>query len=240
MSGTGPIHSCLKPLDYLSTDAITDLKAGVPCVTAEGKAAHWEGMPEDSKVACEFVAKGRIWFPQKGVTRKLAGALADPVQITKLLSGVEGAKNMHQLEDGDPAVLNHVYTLEAGINFQFLSDVEIRDVHYGVDIEQMMMNNFNTWVIPQDLFPDFDTGQPKRTDTLKSYEGRIEILEIANGTVIVMEFSAMISNVQAPNCNFAAGSTSVSDMIPGFIGGNRAVKRQIETRLKNLYERAVE
>lgn len=239
MSGTGPIHFYPKPLNYFPADTITDLDAGVPYVTATGKAKKWEGMPADSKVSCEFKAKGKIWFPQKGVARKLAWALADPVQVPQLLSGVEGAKDLHKLEDADASVLNHVYTLEAGLDFQFLSDVTIRDVNYGVIVEQTMMDHFNAWVMSEDMFSDRETGQPKRTDTLKNYEGRIEILEIANGTVIVMEFSAMISNVQAPDCDYAAGSARISDMIPDFLHGDRAVKRQMEARLKNLYQKAI-
>lgn len=234
MSDISRINGSWKPPSYLPTAEITDREAGIPYVKSAGKEAAWDGMPGDSKLSCQFKAKGILWFPRKGLVPKLFAALKDPANHPRLLSGVEAAKAMHQLEDADPVVLHHVYSLQAGIDFQYLSDVVAHDVRYGVIFEQKKMENISDWVAHEDLFPE------KRTDTLKSYEGRIELLEIANGTVIVMEFSALISNIKAPDCDFAAGSTAVSGLIPGFIGGDRAVRLQMEARLKNLYRFALQ
>lgn len=238
MSGAQVINSFWRRPAYLPADEVRGLDAGIPRVEAKGKEKTWEGMPADSKLACEFLAKGTVWFPQKGVRSRLFTALTDATQTPKLLSGVENSRDVTLVEDSEPGVLSHVLSLQAGLDFQYLSRIVARDLRYGVVFEQKLVS-LDGWVPAEDLFLDEKTGAPKRTDTLKEFEGRIEILEIANGTVIVMEFSALIANVHAPNCDLAAGSHTVSDYVPSFIGGDRAVKRQIEARLKNLYKKAI-
>lgn len=229
MSHLKPIGETLGKPFYLAADTLTDLPPGQPVVTSEGKPDRWEGMPEDAGLVCSLRAMGKIWIPKKGVAHKIYEALADPKNHPKLLRGVEDSKNVRTLEDADPAVLLHVHNLQDGDGFQFLSEIVARDIGYGVVYVQKSMGPILDWVAPEDLFPE------RRTDTLKSYEGQIQILEVANGTVIVMEFSGAIARIHAPNCDYAADS----DWFPNLFGGDHAVKQRIEARLENLYRLAV-
>lgn len=236
MGETQTIDTAFVRPAYLPTDMITDMDGGEPVVKAEGKPTEWEGMPRDKGIGCSFEAVGKIWFPKKGVVEKLHKALTNPANHRHLLTGVADSKNVRTLEDADPAVLFHAHNLQAGKDFQFLNDLTVRDVGYGVVFIQKSMEDTAAWVLPEDLFPG------KRTDLLKNYDGQIQILEIANGTVIVMEFGARMAGVEAPNCHWAADSALMSTAGLPLLSwplSRNAVKQRLESRLKNLYRLAV-
>lgn len=236
MSGTRPIDTAFVPPAYLPADTITDMDGGEPVVKAAGKPTQWGGMPRDKGIACSFNAVGKIWFPKTGVVQKLYKALTNPSNHPRLLSGITDSKNLRALEDSDPRILFHVHNLQAGKNFQFLNDMTVRDVGYGVVFVQKIMEEPAAWVFPEDFF------EAKRTDLLKDFFGNIQILEIANGTVIVMEFSARMAGVEAPNCNWAADSALMSTAglpVLSWPLSGEAVKQRIESRLRNLHRLAV-
>lgn len=236
MGGTKPIDPLFARPQYFPADSIATMDEGEPVVEAAGEPAEWEGAPHDKGITCSFEAVGKIWFPKKGVAQKLYKALSNPATHARLLTGVTGSKNVRTLEDADPTILLHAHNLQAGKDFQFLNDMTVRDVGYGVVFVQKSMEDTAAWVAAEDLFPD------KRTDLLKDYSGQIQILEIANGTVIVMEFSARMAGVNAPNCNWAADSALMSTAglpILSWPLSDNAVKQRIESRLRNLHRLAV-
>ena len=213
----------LKPETFIS-----DLDDGETEVFASGVEKSWENMPADAGRTCLFTARGILFTKKKGLLPPLVGIMAEPKLHPKILKGVEASKNV-RVFPVEPPDLFHFHNLQKGGDMQYLTDIVARDYRYGVTIAQRSLDDIEGRLKTEELFPN------RRTDLLKNYIGQMQLLEVANGTVIIMEMRAYAARVPA-GCSTAADTWP----IPDFLGGDRGVKQRMNQWLKNLYRAATD
>ncbi|MDP2599573.1 MAG: hypothetical protein Q8P84_02420 [Deltaproteobacteria bacterium] len=224
---TSSLFDLGKPL--LKPDTfIADLDDGETEVFASGVEKSWENMPADAERTCLFTARGILFSEKKGMLPLLVAIIADPKLHPKILKGVEASKNVREFPVNPPD-LYHFYNLQKGGDMQYLTDIIARDYRYGVTIAQRSLDDVEGRLKAEELFPD------RRTDLLKNYIGQMQFLEVANGTVIIMEMRAYAARIPA-GCSTAADTWP----IPDFLGGDRGVKQRMEKWLKNLHRAAAD
>lgn len=218
-----------KPLLKLET-TITDLEEGESEVFASGVEKTWEGMPSDHERTCFFTARGLLFTKEEheDISPLLFSLIANPDIHPKIFTGVEGSKFIREFSAPPPELL-HVYNLQSGGEMQYMTEMVVRDIGYGFVVTQKSLNNIEERLKPGQLFPN------RRTDLMKNYIAQIQVLKVANGTVIVMEMRAYVARVPA-SCSTAADTWP----LPDFLGGDRGVKQRMEQWLTNLHRMATD
>lgn len=213
---------------------LESLDMGVPLVAASGEEVEkeWAGAPED-KNNCEFKARGVVFVPQIGLVESLKTVFMNPINHPIVLDGIINSKIIKKFEPKEASVFLDAILVQETEEMQYVTHLVGRNIDGGVSFVQKQLSEEEVNQYKSDLFPD------KPAHWLRDFLGQIQILEIAGGTVVIMEFKAEGAGVPA-SCGNAAD--------PGFLGdvasiGNvlvdekdlkKTVKGRIETRLRRM------
>lgn len=185
---------------------------------------------------CDVYARGVVLIPKKGVIPKLAAAMDDPGRHPEILVGVETSKNIGTRLTRNDSEIYRVVNHQSGARIQYFSEITARHVSNGITYTQHQLYLEKTSRYYRYRMDE----EEKKSDRLYRFVAGIQFLEIARGTVVIMEMGAVVMRPSMfVDCQTVADSDTALLPIPDFLGADEAVVQTMRARLIKFYEAAM-
>lgn len=210
-------------------ERVEDLKSGRPYAVARGVETK---LPDQSyDTYCHVEARGALFVAQKGGLENIRRVFSAQRQHPKFMSGVKVSRNLQVYPPRESGEIFHWINLQETKNLRYVTRMVGRRFAHGMTFTQISLSEKSAAV--------FLNRYPKNleNDNLRNFVGQFQILEIANGTLILGEMRADFAKPPIIGCQTAADSDNAL-FLPDFLGANEAVKQRLKQRLSNIAREA--
>lgn len=210
-------------------ERVEDLKEGRPYAVARGVETKLPDQAYDTY--CHAEARGALFVARKGGLENIRRAFSDPRQYPKFMSGIKMSRNIRVYPPRESGEIFHWINLQETKSLRYVTRMVGCRYAHGLTFTQISLSEGSAAV--------YLNRYPKNleSDNLRNFVGQFQILEIANGTLILGEMMADFAKPPIIGCQTAADSDNAL-FLPDFLGANEAVKQRLEQRLSNIAKEA--
>ena len=179
--------------------------------------------PVDAPIVCELRARGILFFkPNKNfpqLSKKLRRAMEEVSGSqfkyhSQLLTSVESSYCLSKVFKNKVGIRTCKKFTQVSKVLKFSSELTVKQMNKALMYTQLSIDKF--------------TGE---VPALRNFIGKIQMLQIANGIVLIMEMSARLLAPEY-DCKTTAGLTWQARVF----GGDRPLKQNIGSRLEKIYD----
>ena len=212
-------------------DRVMDLKAGHPYVIGHGMEISLPRQAYDTY--CHAEMRGVLFVPKKGGLKNILKIFSDPKRHPEVMAGVERSKNVRHFKKATSEEIFCWHNLQETKSLLYVTLMTGRRFDHGLTFTQLSLPEAGA----QKYLERNPNRNKKETDNLRNFVGQIQVLEVANGTLIISELTADFAKPPIIGCQTAADSQNAL-FLPDFLGADEAVRQRIEQRLRLIAKAA--
>jgi len=204
---------------------LTDIEENSAVSVAWGNASR---LPGNGQV-CHMKGRALLFTKKQISLEKIKEILLTPSLHPEIFSGVTDSKNLSVEENSNAVFPLEIFNLQAAEDMQLLTRIRAKRFPHGIvvlrDLASEDEQKFNS--------AQFYDRSEFRDDQVKVFTGQFQVLEIHNGTVIIMDIDLIADDI--PNIVSCETAADPGGFLSTLTGG-KDIKHQLEAHAQHIFE----